>query len=106
MCGWRGHLRPQYVWFIVVIIGLALAVAWCVVVMPTLSVAEAGARLTLSERALLAAPMVVASALMVIGGRYGKSVGGANLVRNRRLFEAAMVLGGIAGIAALWVLLT
>lgn len=101
-----GQLRFQYLWFIVVLIGLALAVAWCVLVLPALFVAEAGARLTLSERALLAAPMVVASAVMVIGGRYGKSVGGANLVRNRRLFEGAIVLGGIAGIAALWVLVT
>jgi hypothetical protein len=90
----------------VVLIGLALAVAWCMVVLPTLFVAEAGARLTLSERALLAAPMAVASAVMIIGGRNGRSAGTAKLVRNGRLFEGAIALGGIAGIAAFWAVLT
>ena len=100
-----GELRSPFVWFTLMLIGFAIAVAWCLIVVPALFVAEAGARLTLSERALVAAPMAVGSALMLIGGRAGKSAGTANLARHARVFDGAVVLGVVAAVAALLVLL-
>jgi hypothetical protein len=83
-----------------------LGVAWCAVVLPALFIAESGARLNLSERALVAAPMAVASALLVIGGRLGQRSNSRDAAeRGSAMFAGAVIVGILTGAAALVTLL-
>lgn len=91
---------------VLIVLGLALCVAWCAWVLPALFIAESGARLNLPERALIAAPMAAASALLVIGGWLGhRSNFRSGAERGSAVFTGAVIVGILTGGAALVALL-
>jgi hypothetical protein len=85
-----------------VVLGLALTTAWCVLGLPALFVAEAGAGLTLRERALVAMPLAVGGALLITGG-HRASLGAGEAGRWAAAGTGATVAGILAAIAALLV---
>jgi hypothetical protein len=98
------NLRPRLVSWGLIVAGLALVAGWCALVLPALLVAESGAGLRLPERAPVAAPLAVASALLVVGGwlagRRGPDAAGA---RRGTAVELAVLVGIATGVAAMLV---
>ena len=85
-----------------IVLGLALTIAWCVLGLPALLLAEAGAGLTLRERALVAMPLAVGGALLITGG-HRVSSGAGEAGRGAAAGTGAMITGILAAIAALLV---
>jgi hypothetical protein len=82
-----------------IFVGLGLALGWCVMILPALFMAESGAGLDMGERALVVAPLAVASVLLIAGGRVGRS--GVGSGRGGAAFDAAVLAGMATGIGAL-----
>lgn len=102
-------MRSRALAVVLVVLGLLLAVGWSVLIVPALFMAESGAGLDILERLLVAAPMAIASGLLVTGGARGlrprhdsTAVHGVGL---RAVFVGGVMLGAIAGMAALGFLL-
>jgi len=86
-------------------VGLALTAAWCVLVLPALFIAEAGAGLSLRDRALFAVPLVMGSALLILGGtRAGEPAVGAAGATG--LAQVVVMVGVFAGLGAVLFLFT
>lgn len=90
-------MRRRLVPWVLVVVGLALTTAWCVLVIPALFIAEAGAGLSLRDRALFAVPLVIGSALLILGGkRAGQPTGSAE--RATGLAHVVVMIGVFAGL--------
>jgi hypothetical protein len=94
-------MHPRLISYTLVGVGAALAVGWCVLVLPALFIAEAGRGLTFGERAMIAAPLATGSALIIIG-----------VSRARRSYDAtgapaaltaALLVGIVAALGAVLV---
>lgn len=90
--------------WLLVVVGFALTMAWCVLAFVALSIAEAGAGLSLRDRALFAAPLLTGSALLILGGNRA-SQPTVNAERATGLAHVAVMIGVFAGFGAVLFLL-
>ena len=84
-----------------IVLGAALVTAWCALLLPMLFVAEAGAGLSPSERAMVAAPSLVGSALLVLGGRVALRSGQSPARPRDGVWRLVILAGLVTGLAAI-----
>ena len=93
-------MRSRIISWGLVVVGLGLTAAWCVLVLPALFVAEAGAGLTLRERGLIALPLIVGGALLIVGGSQARHPS-ENRGRAVALALVVMMIGILAALTAI-----
>jgi hypothetical protein len=94
-------VRSRVIAIILVVLGSALAVGWRLVILPGLLVAESGAGLTLLQRMMIVAPMLVASALLITGGQLGRGPATKSAPVPRAVFSLVMLFGAMMAIIAI-----